>query len=232
MVRAKLTVGTLSSSEIERLIPFRNQEKIGKKEQEEREEFERLRVENDEEFQLWMRKLDAIDARRHRQKLQQRGEWKCSWGKTRSATESDNEDEEKNCEGGEDEESSDDSMKRDEREKEAEKKKRKMQEFEDVMYKYCYLAEKKNNPRKFARTMSKPLNMDSDGEEIPGLDLDGEPMFSDEMVVCSEAEDEEEETEYDDLQGPYTSSDDDDGTGAYYEEDELNYNNDNDGDCW
>lgn len=134
MVRAKLTIGTLSSSEIERLIPFLNQEKIRKKEQEEREEFERLRVENDEEFQLWMRKLDAKEARRHRQKLQRRGEWKCSWGKTRSATESDSEDEEKNREGVEDEESSDDSMKRDERAKEAERKKRKRQEFEDVMY--------------------------------------------------------------------------------------------------
>ncbi|XP_026416778.1 protein MNN4-like [Papaver somniferum] len=126
MVRAKLTIGTLSISEIERLIPFLNQEKIRKKEQEEREEFERLRVENDEEFQLWMRKLDAKKARRQRQKLQRRGEWKCSWGKTRSATESDSEDEEKNREGVEDEESSDDSMKRDEskrsREEEEEKK--------------------------------------------------------------------------------------------------------------
>lgn len=123
-------------------------------------------------------------------------------------------------------------MKRDERAKEAERKKRKRQEFEDVMYK-CYLSEKKNNPRKFARTMSEPLNVDSDGEEIPGLDLDGEPVFSGgEMVVCSEAEDEEEETEDDDLQGPYTSSDNDDGTGAYYEDDELNYSSNSDGDTW
>ncbi|XP_026400610.1 uncharacterized protein LOC113296520 [Papaver somniferum] len=179
-------------------------EKIRKKEQEEREEFERLRVENDVEFQLWMRKLDAKKARRHKQKLQRRGGWKCSWGKTRSVTESDSEDEENNCEGVEDEENSDDSIKRDEREKQAERKKRKRQEFEDVMYK-CYLTEKKKNPRKCARTMSKPLNVDSDGEEIPGLDLDGEPVFSgSQMVVCNEAEDEEEETEDDDLQGPYT----------------------------
>ncbi|XP_026396969.1 DNAJ protein JJJ1 homolog [Papaver somniferum] len=196
MVRAKLTIQTLPSSKIERLIPFLNQEKIRKKEQDEQEEFERLRVENDEEFQLWMRKLDAKE------------------GKPRSATESDSEDEEKNCEGVEEEESSDDSMKRYERAKEAERKKKKRQEFEDVMYKY-YLAEKKNNPRKFARTMSKPLNVDSDGEEIPG-----------------EAEDEEEEIEDDDLQGPYTSSDNDDGTDAYYEDYELNYNSNSDGDSW
>ncbi|XP_026419878.1 uncharacterized protein DDB_G0283697-like [Papaver somniferum] len=204
MVRAKLTIGTLSSSDIERLIPFLNQEKIRKQEQEEREEFERLRDENDEEFQLWMR----------------------------NTTESDSEDEEKNREGVEDEESSDDSMKRDDRAKEAERKKRKRKDFEDVMYK-CYLAEKKNNPRKFARTMSEPMNVDSDGEEIPELDLDGEPVFSGgEMVVCSEVEDEEEETEDDDLQGPYASSDNDDGTGTYYEDDELNYSSNRDGDSW
>ncbi|XP_026451361.1 uncharacterized protein LOC113351626 [Papaver somniferum] len=161
-----------------------------------------------------MRKLDAKEARRHRQKLQRRGEWKCSWGKTRSATESDSEDEEKNCEGVEDEESSDDSMKRDERAKEAERKKIKRQEFEYVMYK-CYLTENKNNPRKFARTMSEPLNVDSDGEEIPG-----------------EADYEEEETEDDDIQGPYTSSDSNDDTVAYYEDDELNYSSNNDDDSW
>ncbi|XP_026400021.1 uncharacterized protein LOC113295903 [Papaver somniferum] len=189
----------LTSLEIESLIAFLNLEKTKKKEQKERKEFQRLRVENDEEFQLWMRKLDSIDVRRHREKLQQRGEWKCSWGKTRSAIESDSEDEEKNCEGGEDEESSDDSMKRDERAKEAEKNQRKWQEFEDAMYK-CYLAEKKNNPRKFARTI--------------------------------ESEDEEEETEDDDLQGAYTSSYDNDGTGACYEEDELNYNSNSNDDSW
>ncbi|XP_026399754.1 general transcription factor IIF subunit 1-like [Papaver somniferum] len=148
--------------------------------------------------------LDAKEARRHRKKLQRRGEWKCSWGKTRSATESDSEDEEKNREGVEDEESSDDSMKRDERAKEEKRKKRK-----------------------------RPLNVDSDGEDIPGLDLDGDPVFSDgEIVVCSEAEDEEEETEDVDIQGPYTSSDNDDGTGAYYEDDELNYSSNSDGDSW
>lgn len=54
----------------------------------EQDEFERLIIENDEEFKLWMRKYDAVDARRASERLQRMGDWRCSWGKTRSATES------------------------------------------------------------------------------------------------------------------------------------------------
>ncbi|XP_026420072.1 uncharacterized protein LOC113316054 [Papaver somniferum] len=178
MVRAKLAIENLSSSEIERLVLFPNQDKIRKKGQEEREESERLRIENDEEFHLWMRKCDAIDARRRRKQLQRMGDSSCSWGKTRSATESESEVEENQVEEEEDE-SSDASIDYEEKAKKAEKKILKQQQFEEVMYK-CYLDEKNNNPSKFSRTMSEPLNVDSNGEEIQGMNIDREPEYGDE----------------------------------------------------
>lgn len=54
----------------------------------------------------------------------------------------------------------------------AERKKVKQRQFEDMMY-ICYLAEKNNNSWKFARTMSEPLNVDSNREELPDQDIDG-----------------------------------------------------------
>ncbi|XP_026459654.1 prothymosin alpha-A-like [Papaver somniferum] len=40
-------------------------------------------------------KKDVVETRRHCQRIQRRGAWKPSWGKARSMTESDSEDEEK-----------------------------------------------------------------------------------------------------------------------------------------
>lgn len=69
-----------------------------------------------------------------------------------------------------------------------EEKKKKRQEYEENQYKQ-YLARKTYNPRKFAKTMSEPLNVDSDGEEIESLDVDGNHVISDSPVLCSDVGD-------------------------------------------
>ncbi|XP_026435844.1 cilia- and flagella-associated protein 251-like [Papaver somniferum] len=143
------------------------------------------------------------------------GAWRCAWGKTRSATKSESEEEENQFEE-EEEEASDASIDYEEKEKQAE------QQFEEVMYK-CYLYEKNYNPWKFSWTMSEPLNMDSDGEEIQGMNIDGEPEYGDEVVIYSEEEDEDSDEGVGN--GPFPSSSNDDG-GDYYYEDEFGSSSD------
>lgn len=148
MQHAKRAIESLTSAEMERLIPFLNQEIARKREQ---EEFERLRIENDEEFQLWLRKYDAIDTRRARERRERTGDWKYSWNKTISVTENDSKCEEQQ-QVEDEEEASDALFDFEEIAREAERKKARQKQVEDMMYR-CYLDEKKN-PWKFSRTMS------------------------------------------------------------------------------
>lgn len=131
-------------------------------------------------------------------------DWKYSWNKTRSATESDNEDEEQQQVENE-EDASDASTDFGEIATQGERKKTKQKQVEHIMYR-CYLAEKKIL-RKFSRTMSGPLNVDYNGEDICGKDIDGNPV----MEVNEEHDSKEkEDTDVGDGYGPVFSSSSDD----------------------
>ncbi|XP_026383859.1 nucleolin 2-like [Papaver somniferum] len=104
-------------------------------------------------------------ARKKRKRLER---YERRWIKTRSATESESDEE-----GGEavklDE---DDSSSEGSNDPEKEARERQRQERDDAEMHLLYLAEK-SQPRIFSRTMSEPLNVDSDDEDIPGMDVDG-----------------------------------------------------------
>ncbi|XP_026415889.1 uncharacterized protein LOC113311238 [Papaver somniferum] len=93
------------------------------------------------------------------------------WIKTRSATESESDEE-----GGEAVElDEDDSSSEGSNDPEKEARERQRQERDDAEMYLLYLTEKAQ-PWIFARTVSEPLNVVSDGEEIPGMDVDGNPI--------------------------------------------------------
>ncbi|XP_026459685.1 eukaryotic translation initiation factor 3 subunit A-like [Papaver somniferum] len=218
----KQATHALTSEEAERLISYLEQEIPNKRMQEEEnrrhEEFDRQRIENEEEYQFWIRKYEARCARKRREMQERMERLEHHWIKTRSATES--ESDEEGGEAVEFDEDDSNSVSTDP-EKEARKKRRHEREMQKMYL--LYLAEKAQ-PRIFARTMSEPLNVDSDGEEIPGMDVDGNP-------IKIEVQKEENEGSEDDEDGGYghaASTSTDSGVDFSYEEDGFNTGDDDD----
>ncbi|XP_026378001.1 transcription initiation factor TFIID subunit 11-like [Papaver somniferum] len=160
-------------------------------------------------------------ARKNRERLER---YEGRWIKTRSATESKSDEE-----SGEvvklDE---DDSSSEGPNDPEKEARERQSQERDDAEMYLLYLAEKAQ-PRIFARTMSEPLNVDSDGEEIPGMDVDGNPIAAEVQQEENEGSEYGEDDE-DGGYGPAASTSTDSGVDFSYEEE--GFNTDDDDDQW
>ncbi|XP_026398837.1 uncharacterized protein KIAA1211 homolog [Papaver somniferum] len=172
----------------------REQEIPNKRMQEEQnrrqEEFDRQRIANEEEYQFWIRKYEARCARKRRERQEMIERLERYRIKTRSTTESESDEE-----GGEEVEFDEDDSSSVSTDPEIEARERRRHERDDAEMYLLYLAEKAQ-PRIFARTMSEPLNVDSDGEEIPGMDVNGNP-------IAAEVQEEENEGSEDDEDGGY-----------------------------
>ncbi|XP_026452055.1 WD repeat-containing protein 87-like [Papaver somniferum] len=221
---AKQATHSLTSEEDKRLISYLEQEIPNKRMQEEEnrrhKEFDRQRIENEEEYQFWIRKYEARCARKRREMQERLERLELHWIKTRSATKSESDEE-----GGEAVEFDEDDSNNVSTDPKIKARERRRQERDDTEMYLLYLAEKAQ-PRIFARTMSEPLNVDSDGEEIPGMDVDGNPIAAEVQEEENEGSEDDEDGGY----GPAASTNTDSGVDFSYEEE--GFNTDDDDDQW